>query len=710
MTTVTWVQNGNGQHEISSREHLQQLMNKGSLHSDLGTPPLSYWASGTSYVQTADIDLLGDGTDIQPIGSNTDTFNGGYDGSIYKIANWVYVDPEFTTSNSCKTNVGLFGETSNAIIKNITLTGQCKIEGCAEEAGFVVGKFNGQATNIACDLEPGSKIEHGQGLNTSNSFAGAIFGHVTASTVTGCTLKGTVDFTLSADDIAYSGGVAGRFHNSTVRLIQNLAVFPSTIRAVQAGGIVGQCRDSTMSTCINAMTGDIDAVNYGGGICGDFYVSNSTSLNAHTFVNSMVGNINSGIWAGGITGRFRAIAFCHTFINYMTGDITKTVSGTNPSGMFGYLQVSYETVGLSSSILAMNGAVYRTVGYSGNSTSMHEHVAPVTVDTSFGLTFATNEYSTTSAPSGLVENVEIPSLPYATLSGTDSDGNTYDFDFVWANLSGNSSYDDHTHLILHKGDIHAPFHVNFDLPENNTTLYYTYVNANTLAVVQDLLTIAMSPGTWEVLTRSVNIVISIGAIPEAIAYKFTYEGPEEVEKTSFSGLSLDQNKHNIANLDPNTQYTVRWYTDTGGGYDLTSETITTTLANTLANHSIADFEKNGVFDLTILDDKTLTELSVAMRNIFATGNVVKISINNKDEQSTVINVGETLSLENVEGVLLPFADAVAGQRVSVVLSDSTTIDVNYNESNNTLMVGTDTYAPGDVFTLNEKKVRVLEYA
>lgn len=38
-TTVTWVQNGNGEYEISSREHLLQLMNVGNLYTDAGTPP-----------------------------------------------------------------------------------------------------------------------------------------------------------------------------------------------------------------------------------------------------------------------------------------------------------------------------------------------------------------------------------------------------------------------------------------------------------------------------------------------------------------------------------------------------------------------------------------------------------------------------------------------------------------------------------------------
>ena len=695
MTTVTWSQDDAGNYEVSSVDHLKQLMHKGSLHTDAGTAPSSYWDSSTSYIQTADIDLLGDSTDIQPIGLNNDTFNGKYDGSNYKISNWAYVDPEFTTSNSCQTKVGLFGKTeSSTAVKNITLTGTCTLQGCAQDAGFIGGFFQGQGMNIECDLEPGSKIEHGEG-HDSESTCGGMFGYVHGCTLTGCTLKGTVDFIHSEPGLNHNGGVAGRLHNHTpiVSLIQNLATFPSPISANNAGGIAGHLIGK-LSTAISAMTGDITGSQYAGGICGRASIGTSKYLN--TVVNAMTGNITGDSRAGGIVGLMDTDTPCHTLINYMSGDITGNAIAGGIFGSFSGDAYLLDTP-ISSSINAMNGFVANTVTYAAS------HNVVVAVDTSFGLTFTTDAHSTTTPPSGLPTNTEIPSLPYTTLEGTDSDGNTYDFDFVWANLSGNSSYEDYTHLIQHKGDIHAPFPVNFDVPENNTTLYSTYVNANTLTVLQDLLSIALSSGTWKVFTRSVNIVVTIGAVPEAVAYKFTYEGPEAVEKTSFVGVTLENNKHNIVNLVPDTQYKLRWYTDTGEGYMMTSETTTNTLSNISTNHSLADFEKNGVFDLTFLDDRTLSELS----NVFSTGDVVKMSINNKEAQNTVIEAGETFSVEDVSGVWLPFDADAAGQAVSVILSDSTTVDVNYDESNNTIVVGSDTYGPGDVFTLDGKKVSVI---
>lgn len=69
MTSVTWVQDGSGNYEISSVEHLKQLMNKGTLYTDSGSFPVDYWGSGTSYIQTTDLDLMGDSTNIKTIGS-----------------------------------------------------------------------------------------------------------------------------------------------------------------------------------------------------------------------------------------------------------------------------------------------------------------------------------------------------------------------------------------------------------------------------------------------------------------------------------------------------------------------------------------------------------------------------------------------------------------------------------------------------------------
>lgn len=56
LTTVDWVQDSEGRYEISSKEHLIQVMNQGSVYTNSGSEPTNYWSSG--YIQTANIDLV----------------------------------------------------------------------------------------------------------------------------------------------------------------------------------------------------------------------------------------------------------------------------------------------------------------------------------------------------------------------------------------------------------------------------------------------------------------------------------------------------------------------------------------------------------------------------------------------------------------------------------------------------------------------------
>jgi len=109
---------------------------------------------------------------------------------------------------------------------------------------------------------------------------------------------------------------------------------------------------------------------------------------------------------------------------------------------------------LSNSINAMNGSVGVGIG-----SAVQSFVTNTTVNTNFGLAFTSDTVST-GTPTGLLTNNEFTDLPYFDLVGTDVDGKSYDFEFVYANLSGNSSYSDYTHLVLHRGDINTPYEVN----------------------------------------------------------------------------------------------------------------------------------------------------------------------------------------------------------------------------------------------------------
>lgn len=706
-TTVTWVQDVEGRYEVSSPEHLKQIMHRGGLYTEAGTPP-SYTSSSTKFIQTVDIDLLGDSTDIIPISP----FYGSYDGANHSVSNWVYLDPEFETENDCISNAGLFASASlsnvrhNPIIQNIRLTGLWKLQGVRTYAGFLAGFGRSNFINIIGDFSPGSCIIEGTNSTSVTRYFGGLIGWGDKN-ITDITLKGTIDIVLNESNTStsYVGGLVGRlihsstYYTSTVQGLQNFATFPSGLNGSHVGGVLGGCANSSVSNLVSAITGNLNSILSCGGVIGE--VIDLTEDSCTTMLNAMTGDITGGSGgAGGIFGDFDG-GNVDVLMNYMSGNISSS-DASKDGGIIGNAS-SITTLG--DSINAMNGSVFNSVigtGGNGNVSS--------SIDASFGLTF-TNDTNSILTPPVLTFDSGFPELPYVALTGTSPvGGHTYELDFVFANLAGSSTYDDYTHLILHKDDIDVPFSVNFDIPENNTVLYLTFVNALTGVVNQPNLTVLV-PVFLTIETRSINIPITIDPVTGALAYRITYQTLTGRETTAFTDFT-DLNK-NIVNLEPETQYTIRLYTNKGNGYMLTNEIVTTTLSNSPGSYVIADFQREGLFDLTSVNNETTrAELSGVLDQLFATGDVVSVSIeNNPQLDALFVKLGESLNVENVNSVLLPFDDSNGtGQNASIVLSDDvTSVSVDYDETNNVVDVGGTVYAPGDAFILDNRKVTVLDF-
>jgi len=356
----------------------------------------------------------------------------------------------------------------------------------------------------------------------------------------------------------------------------------------------------------------------------------------------------------------------------------------------------------------MNGSVGVGIG-----SAVQSFVTNTTVNTNFGLAFTSDTVST-GTPTGLLTNNEFTDLPYFDLVGTDVDGKSYDFEFVYANLSGNSSYSDYTHLVLHRGDINTPYEVSYGLSSTNTTVYLTYANTQTMTVfpqaglnATSAVTIVI-PSLIDSTARAVNIPIVITEVSGATSYQITYEGPTGGEVNAIEGVTALE--HNVTGLLPETLYTIRLYADTGGGYALQEETVVETLPNVAANYDVSDFTTDGVISLSSLPVSTLTNIAHVMTEIFNTGDIVNIAV--KGNLSTsFINLGDTLSIAEINGVLLPFEETTgAGQNVNVTLSDgTTTVAVDYDETVNSVTVDSVVYYPGDSFVMDGKKVTVIEF-
>ena len=679
MTTVTWVRDGNGEYEISSPEHLKQLMNKGTLYTDAGSPPSSYYAPSTKYIQTTDIDLLNDPTNVQPIGIGVDVggFFGRYDGGGYAISNWSYLDPNYSSSTACEVRVGLFGYTLSATIRNIVLSGVFSLQGFHTYGAFLAGfAEETDIFNIKCEFNVGTTIIRGSStsITSSNGFVGSLVGTfdgtsaTSQNVLTGVDIKGDISMNINGNVNSINiGGVLGYFVNGNASFVRNAATI-SGLSGLRCGGIASYASNSVLSQSINSMTGNITGGTHAGGIIG---LAAGTFTEVSNVVNAMTGNITHSdttgtyIGAGGIMGDVISLGTYDSLFNYMSGDI----SGVRAGGILG--QAS-DTVAIPNSINAMNGNVTDAVVNNGSISTT------VTVDTTFGLIYSTITSGTFTPLSGFSQLSGFP-LPYFPISGSDTIGNTYTFEFVFANLDGNNSYTT-THLIISEG----------------------------VGIYQDGALLMPSPLT--ISTRSVNVSVTIIEVTGAISYRITYEGPTGGEITAVSDTTSLE--HNIIGLVPELSYTIRLYADTGVGYTLVETVSVTTLANSAANYDIADFTENGIIDLTSFSESTVSNVNEVMDELFTTGDIVHVNLPTKSNVVTsFINLGDTLSIKDINGLLLPFETAGGtGQDVNVTYSDDITTEaVVYDETNNNITVESVTYNPGDSFVIDGLKATVLEY-
>lgn len=716
---------------------MKQLMHKGGLYTDAGSFPTDYWAAGTNYVQTADIDLLGDSSDIKPIGLNGDVFSGNYDGGEFRISNWSYLDPEFSTANDCEMDVGVFGHADGSVLKNIFLSGVYKLKGFKRAAGFFCGyPFESDLSNIESDFSVGTELSVGKVL-TSNFWVGGLVGSLYNGHTTGLTLRGHVDFDLMLDQqtgASAVGGVlgstgangSGGANNPVLQQVRNLGTFASGLKGTRVGGISGVCSYLDISFCLNAMRGDIIGVDWTGGLFGQVLQTHSSggTWGCDHLVNSMVGNITTtGAGpTGGIVGNFRWGAPGSDFYNYMSGDIV-SIDATTTGGLIGANVVTTDNPVLTNAFNAMNGTVANAIGGSGSSSAGVQ----ATSITTFGLSFTSNTNGTTPVGGGVLLNSEL-NLPYFEFTGADSVGNTYTWDFVFANLAGNPSFSQYTHLSLHKGDVYAPFYVDLDLAGSNSVTYLTYTNLDNKTVFTDgslvvlaagekasvydytgLVTLFSAPTPLALEPRSINVPVVIEEVPGAIGYNVTYEGPTGGEITAVSGVTTLE--HNITGLVLDTQYTIKLYADTGTGYVLTEELTTTTLPNVATNYDITDFQQGGVFNLSSLPEATISIINKVMNDLFSTGDTVSVSVKNFKVNTSFIKLGDILSIGEINGVLLPFEETSgAGQDVSVILSDgTTTVSIGYDDTVDSITVSGVTYFPGESFILDGQKVTVVEY-
>lgn len=717
MTTVTWVLDGNSRYEVSSKEHLLQIMNEGSLYTDAGDVPPTYWTS--LYVQTADIDLVNDHASILPIGTGSNRYSSVYDGGGFRISNWSY--DRGTSDDGSGEYVGLFGY-NDGTIQNLRLDGVWNLAGNYQYGGFVAGQSL-KATNIHANFDVGTTLYGGK----SDANIGSMFGQCAGAAwihTDGILLRGSVEFDTSISG-ANVGGLVGYFPYGYASMLRNFADFPNGIVSSSAnvGGIVGKrlgCQK--LYNVINAMTGDISGNNCGG-ICGTYWWWQEHQPS--TLVNAMTGNIHGSRSAGGIFGDTKAnnVQVSATLlVNYMTGNIT--CGAARNGGIIGLVWIASTTAdfAVSNSIVAMNGSVHDTCMASATSVPS---LTEVTVDTSFGMTFTNNGYATTNALTGYLTHADFTDLPYLDLNDVDTKGNTQQAEFVIASLPGNSSYSTYDYLAISRGKVHS-IYADLGLSESNTQDYLTYGNTenNTLytdgsftvadsdaSVIFDytgtVILFGVSPSTLGITPGPVSMSVLVEAIANTVDLKLTHQDSTGTERLSAAGFLSGQ--RTIRYLNPETEYTLRLYTkDTETSpFVLANTQVVSTTANSAENYTLTDFVEDGKFKIGSSDGAFM---SAVMNDIFTTGDDLEITLGQKDTNARFVNRGGTTSIEDADAFLLPFdTGSGSSQTISLQLSDNTTASVDYNEVDNTISVGSIVYSPGDYLLIDGKKCTVYEY-
>ena len=210
------------------------------------------------------------------IGNETNNFQGIFDGNDKTITG-LYIDQ--TTGNA-----GLFGDVSNAEIKDLTMQ-NCKVVG-----GYHVGNFVGYANNKLtisnCSAEEtevsGDSYDYGVG-----GIVGQVYG---TATITNCYNTGSVSGSSNV------GGIVGSVEGTVT--ITNCYNTGSVRGDPIVGGIVGYAYDgTTITNCYNK--GSVSGSYSVGGIVGASYGTvtitncyNTGSVSGDQYVGGIVGQVN----------------------------------------------------------------------------------------------------------------------------------------------------------------------------------------------------------------------------------------------------------------------------------------------------------------------------------------------------------------------------------------------------------------------------------
>ena len=195
-------------------------------------------------------DITMDGTEWTPIGTDTISFTGTFEGQGYTISG-------LTCTDTNKDHVGLVGYAIDATIQNVTVQG-ATLNG-RDYIGSVCGYLSGGTITNCHAVET---VIGKTGREAQSKYRGGIVGYIIGNTnVTGCTNSGTVS------GLNFLGGIVGQAQQATVQRCFNSGAVTGNSSPI--GGIVGFANQATVQDCGNTGTVTRIGSNEGcGGIAG----------------------------------------------------------------------------------------------------------------------------------------------------------------------------------------------------------------------------------------------------------------------------------------------------------------------------------------------------------------------------------------------------------------------------------------------------------
>ena len=271
---------------------------------------------------TKNLDL--NGIEWTPIGTKgtSNVFKGTFDGNGATISNLKISGGSY---------VALFGETSGATIKDLTVTGEVS----GEDVAGIVAKATG-TTITNCVSKVNVTATAGKAAGISASFGG---------TITKCENRGTVA-TAAAQP---AGGLVAWCNAAVIENCHNYGDVTAgdhgALDSAQAGGLCGNlAAGSTIKNCSNSAV--ITSANLAGGVAGRAGAENKTAIVVEKFTNT--GAIK-GTYAAGIIADAKNVSIKES-------NVSGTITGSEiASGLFGRLRTGEITTSVVDATVTKSG-------------------------------------------------------------------------------------------------------------------------------------------------------------------------------------------------------------------------------------------------------------------------------------------------------------------------------------------------------------------